>query len=87
MRSVRDLSEIPQSDGLSTEEILKDIDYYASIYEGITDPDQDTKEGVFFHRLDVLDTRLRIQSSFGYSDTMTTHLLSVSKSLSRSGAG
>lgn len=40
----------------STKEILEDIDYYASIYEEITAPDQVTREGVFFHRLNVLDT-------------------------------
>ena len=41
---------------LSTEEILQNIDYYASIYEEISEPDRKTREGVFFHRLDVLDT-------------------------------
>ncbi|SFC32399.1 Uncharacterized conserved protein, contains ParB-like and HNH nuclease domains [Halobiforma haloterrestris] len=41
---------------LSTEEILQNIDYYSSIYEDISEPDRDTREGVFFHRLDVLDT-------------------------------
>ena len=41
---------------LSTEEILQNIDYYASIYEDISEPDRGTREGVFFHRLDVLDT-------------------------------
>lgn len=40
----------------TTEEILQSIDYYASIYEEISEPDRDTREGVFFHRLDVLDT-------------------------------
>jgi uncharacterized protein with ParB-like and HNH nuclease domain len=40
----------------TTEEILKNIDYYASIYEDITNPDRTTREGLFFHRLDVLNT-------------------------------
>lgn len=41
---------------LSVEEIVKDVDYYASIYETISNPDQESREGIFFHRLDVLDT-------------------------------
>lgn len=41
---------------LTTEEVLQDIDYYASIYEDISNPDRGTREGIFFYRLDVLDT-------------------------------
>ncbi len=41
---------------LSTEELLENIDYYASIYEDISEPNRKTREGIFFHRLDVLDT-------------------------------
>ena len=41
---------------LSTEEILQRFDYYASIYEELTEPDDQSREGVFLHRLDVLDT-------------------------------
>lgn len=41
---------------LDTEEMLQNIDYYASIYEQLTDADRDSREGIFFHRLDVLDT-------------------------------
>ncbi|MFK5604897.1 DUF262 domain-containing protein [Haloferax volcanii] len=41
---------------LSVEEIVRDIDYYASIYETISNPERDSREGIFFHRLDVLDT-------------------------------
>jgi len=40
----------------SVEEIVTDIDYYASIYEMISEPDRGSRDGVFFHRLDVLDT-------------------------------
>jgi len=40
----------------SVEEIVKDIDYYASIYETISEPDRGSREGIFFHRLDILDT-------------------------------
>lgn len=40
----------------SIEEIVKDIDYYASIYETITEPDRGSREGIFFHRSDILDT-------------------------------
>jgi hypothetical protein len=41
---------------LKVEEILQNIDYYAGIYEDITNPERDSREGIFFHRLDVLDT-------------------------------
>lgn len=41
---------------LSTEEILQNFDYYASIYEQLTEPDRQSREGIFLHRLDVLDT-------------------------------
>lgn len=41
---------------MGTEELLQNINYYASIYEDISDPEKDNREGVFFHRLDVLDT-------------------------------
>lgn len=41
---------------LTTEEVLQNINYYSSIYEDISDPDRGTREGIFFHRLDVLDT-------------------------------
>ncbi|MFC7027195.1 HNH endonuclease family protein [Halomicroarcula sp. GCM10025710] len=41
---------------LSTEEILQNFDYYASIYEELTEPDQQSRQGVFLQRLDVLDT-------------------------------
>lgn len=41
---------------LKVEEILQNIDYYATIYQNITEPNRDTREGIFFHRLDVLDT-------------------------------
>jgi|AntDeeMinimDraft_4_1070355.scaffolds.fasta_scaffold00326_20 uncharacterized protein with ParB-like and HNH nuclease domain len=40
----------------SVEEIVKDINYYASIYETISEPDRGSREGIFFRRLDVLDT-------------------------------
>lgn len=40
----------------SVEEIVTDIDYYASIYETISEPDRGSREGIFFYRLDVLDT-------------------------------
>lgn len=41
---------------LMVEEILQNIDYYASIYQDITDPERNSREGIFFYRLDVLDT-------------------------------
>jgi hypothetical protein len=41
---------------LTTEEILRNFDYYASIYEKLTEPDTQSREGVFLQRLDVLDT-------------------------------
>lgn len=41
---------------LTVEEILQNIDYYASIYQDITEPERDSREGIFFHRLDILDT-------------------------------
>ncbi|WP_136602649.1 DUF262 domain-containing protein [Salinigranum halophilum] len=41
---------------LTVEEILQNIDYYASIYQNITDPERNSREGIFFYRLDVLDT-------------------------------
>jgi uncharacterized protein with ParB-like and HNH nuclease domain len=41
---------------LTTEEILRNFDYYASIYEKLTEPDRQSREGVFLQRLDVLDT-------------------------------
>lgn len=41
---------------LNTEEVLQDIDYYASIYEKISSPGRGSREEIFFHRLDVLDT-------------------------------
>ena len=40
----------------TVEEIVKDIDYYASIYEMISEPDRGSREGIFFNRLDILDT-------------------------------
>lgn len=44
------------STDLSVEEVLQNIDYYASIYEEISNPDRGSRQGIFFHRLDVLDT-------------------------------
>lgn len=41
---------------LTTEEILQNFDYYASIYKDLTEPDTQSREGVFLQRLDVLDT-------------------------------
>lgn len=41
---------------LTVEETLQNIDYYASIYQDISDPDRGSRDGIFFHRLDVLDT-------------------------------
>lgn len=41
---------------LTTKEILQNFDYYASIYEELTEPDKQSREGVFLQRLDVLDT-------------------------------
>lgn len=41
---------------LTTKDIVQDIDYYASIYKEISEPDRRSREGIFFHRLDVLDT-------------------------------
>lgn len=41
---------------LTVEEILQNIDYYASIYRDISEPERDSREGIFFYRLDVLDT-------------------------------
>ena len=41
---------------LSVEEIVENINYYSSIYETITEPDRESREGIFFYRLDVLDT-------------------------------
>lgn len=41
---------------LTVEEILQNIDYYASIYQDISEPTRDSREGIFFYRLDVLDT-------------------------------
>lgn len=41
---------------LTVEDILQNIDYYASIYQDISEPERDSREGIFFYRLDVLDT-------------------------------
>lgn len=41
---------------MSTEELLQDINKYSDIYEEISDKEENTREGIFFHRLDVLDT-------------------------------
>lgn len=41
---------------LDTEEMLAEIDRYASIYEDLTSPDRDSREEIFLYRLDVLDT-------------------------------
>lgn len=40
----------------AVEELLQNIDYYASIYQDIANPKRDSREGIFFHRLDVLNT-------------------------------
>ncbi|QSG16346.1 DUF262 domain-containing protein [Halapricum desulfuricans] len=40
----------------TTEEVVRDIDHYASIYQQISESDTESREGIFFHRLDVLDT-------------------------------
>jgi hypothetical protein len=41
---------------LTVKQILENIDYYASIYRDISEPKQDSREGIFYHRLDVLNT-------------------------------
>jgi hypothetical protein len=46
----------PDRTNNSVEDIVKDIDYYTSIYETISESDRGSREGIFFHRLDILDT-------------------------------
>lgn len=41
---------------MGIEDILEDIDRYASVYDQFSPPYDDSREGLFFHRLDVLDT-------------------------------
>jgi uncharacterized protein with ParB-like and HNH nuclease domain len=41
---------------LTVKEVLQNINYYASIYEDISEPSRQSREGIFFHRLDILDT-------------------------------
>lgn len=38
------------------EEVLQDIDHYAQVYRSFSEPYEDSREGKFFERLDVLDT-------------------------------
>lgn len=38
------------------EDVLRDIDHYAQVYRTFSEPYSDDREGIFFRRLDVLDT-------------------------------